>query len=431
MARVSGQAGAHAPRRAVRVVPLLAALGLLAALTPAPATAAPTGEELQETRDSLEQAQREQERTAAAVQQAAEALAESDELLAVRTAELTRLESRAQQAREAEQEARRRTAQVTARLQAVVEELARLERLVEQHLDRLQDRAAASYKHGAGAQANAVLTTAMGMTDLHDLSMVMRGVEETLSDDQALIVETRELVALTAERRAEIAELRDARREEQEAAEAAHAEARALAEQQAALTREVEQERARRAELLAAVEADRERTAALVSELNSAVERLSARLQQEIAVRWQDVQIDGPMPDWAGRLPAHGQRWAPAIASAASQAGVDPRLFAALVWSESNFHPGAVSRVGAIGLSQLMPSTAAGLGVDPYDPVQNLAGGARYLGTQMRAFGRADLALAAYNAGPGAVRAHGGIPPYAETQFYVLTVLQRFEQLAS
>ncbi len=79
---------------------------------------------------------------------------------------------------------------------------------------------------------------------------------------------------------------------------------------------------------------------------------------------------------------------------------------------------------------QIMPRTAAGLGVDPLDPQQALRGGATYLAQQLRAFGgREDLALAAYNAGPGAVRKHGGIPPYAETRAYVKTVLDRFAQL--
>ncbi|MBW3560998.1 MAG: lytic transglycosylase domain-containing protein [Actinobacteria bacterium] len=137
------------------------------------------------------------------------------------------------------------------------------------------------------------------------------------------------------------------------------------------------------------------------------------------------------MPDWASRLPARGQYWAPAINGAASQVGIDPRLFAALVWAESSFHPGAVSHVGAMGLAQLMPGTAAALGVDPTHPLQNLAGGARYLAQQYATFGSIDLALAAYNAGPGAVHRYGGIPPYAETQYYVLAVLTYYQRLVA
>ena len=132
---------------------------------------------------------------------------------------------------------------------------------------------------------------------------------------------------------------------------------------------------------------------------------------------------------WAARLPVAGQRFAGAIQQAAQAAGVDPKLLAALTWTESGFNPGAASSAGARGLTQLMPATAAGLGVDPSDPAQNLLGGARYLAAQLQRFGRADLALAAYNAGPTAVTKAGGIPPYPETQAYVTRVLDRFRSL--
>lgn len=94
-------------------------------------------------------------------------------------------------------------------------------------------------------------------------------------------------------------------------------------------------------------------------------------------------------------------------------------LFQSLVKQESAFNNAAISPVGALGFCQLMPGTASDLGVDPSDPLQNLDGGARYLATQLDAFGRIDFALAAYNAGPGNVRKHGGIPPFEETQNYV------------
>lgn len=109
--------------------------------------------------------------------------------------------------------------------------------------------------------------------------------------------------------------------------------------------------------------------------------------------------------------------------------GLDPHFFEALVWQESNFCIDAVSHAGATGLTQLMPGTAAGLGVNAWDPYQNLWGGAKYLRDQYLAFGDWTLALAAYNAGPGNVRRYGGVPPFAETQNYVVSVFNRYASL--
>jgi soluble lytic murein transglycosylase-like protein len=112
------------------------------------------------------------------------------------------------------------------------------------------------------------------------------------------------------------------------------------------------------------------------------------------------------------------------ITAAAKKYGLDPALLAGLVKQESGFNPNAGSPAGARGLTQLMPGTAAGLGVaNVLDPIQNLDGGAKYLRQQLDAFGGdVTRALAAYNAGPGAVQRYGGVPPYAETQNYVRIV---------
>ena len=99
-------------------------------------------------------------------------------------------------------------------------------------------------------------------------------------------------------------------------------------------------------------------------------------------------------------------------------------LFRSNIAVESAFNPEAESPVGAIGLGQLMPDTADALGVDPHDPEDNLRGSARYLLAQLESFGSAELALAAYNAGPEAVRKYDGIPPYAETVAHVAKVLR-------
>ena len=105
--------------------------------------------------------------------------------------------------------------------------------------------------------------------------------------------------------------------------------------------------------------------------------------------------------------------------SAARKHGVPEDLFLRLVQQESNWRVSAKSHKGAIGLAQLMPGTAAKLGVNPHDPKQNLDGGARYLRMMYDRYGNWRLALAAYNAGPGAVDKYGGVPPYRETTTYV------------
>lgn len=121
---------------------------------------------------------------------------------------------------------------------------------------------------------------------------------------------------------------------------------------------------------------------------------------------------------------------ATAIADAARTHGVDPRLVAAIARRESAFNENAVSRVGACGIMQLMPATAKYLGVsDVFDARQNIFGGTRYLRTLLDTFdGDLDLALAAYNAGPGAVAKYNGIPPYRETQAYVKIVRASYEK---
>ena len=131
----------------------------------------------------------------------------------------------------------------------------------------------------------------------------------------------------------------------------------------------------------------------------------------------------GLMATGASELPADVP-FGSEITAAAKKHGIDPALLAGLVKQESGFNPNAGSPAGARGLTQLMPGTAAGLGVsNVLDPLQSLDGGAKYLRQQLDAFGGdVTRALAAYNAGPGAVQRYGGVPPYAETQNYVRIV---------
>lgn len=143
--------------------------------------------------------------------------------------------------------------------------------------------------------------------------------------------------------------------------------------------------------------------------------------------RWQTGTLEGlaqfvrssnPRLSWGQAL------WvANAIRTASHNEGIDGRILAAVLYIESRFEHQSISSAGAEGLGQLMPDTAAGLGVNPRDPWQNVLGAARLLREDYSELGSWPLTLAAYNAGSGAVRRWGGIPPYAETQWYVWAVL--------
>jgi soluble lytic murein transglycosylase-like protein len=143
----------------------------------------------------------------------------------------------------------------------------------------------------------------------------------------------------------------------------------------------------------------------------------SVRLQPNPVTAPQDT---GAIPRFRG---SYKGEFLAVAKTAARKHAIPEDLFLRLVQQESGWNPGAVSHAGATGLAQLMPGTARTLGVNIHDPHQNLDGGARYLRMMYNKFGTWRLALAAYNAGPGAVEKHSGIPPFAETRNYVRVIL--------
>ncbi|CAM3255804.1 Transglycosylase SLT domain-containing protein [Paracoccus aminovorans] len=155
--------------------------------------------------------------------------------------------------------------------------------------------------------------------------------------------------------------------------------------------------------------------------------RLSGQYQQSARLRpggtstKSVVELDIPtaIPAYRGN---RRSQYLPHAKAMARKHGVPEDLFLRLVQQESGWNPSARSHKGARGLAQLMPGTAAKLGVDPGDPIQNLEGGARYLRMMYNTFGSWRLALAAYNAGPAAVAKYGGVPPYRETRNYVRVI---------
>ena len=398
-------------------------------------------EELSDAVRTLEDVEGQIERAEREVEDAEQRLTEATRALAGLEREIAVAEVQKAAAKVASDDA-------AVRLEAVEDELARAVAAEADAVSRLQKRSVEVFKYGTGQAQRKLVTGIVGANDLHEVVFATRAVSRIIRSDRELVqdAEVARSTADEARRRAAAA-----RREAQVAERVAIQEQReltALVEAQQAAVADVEQERARREAVLDELREDSQVTELLVTRLAEEVARLEANAaappppdpdpepdpqpaepMDEPAPPEPDP-APGDAPSWAAGLPAVGQPWAAAIDAAAGTHGLDGRLFAALVWTESGFDANAVSWAGAIGLAQLMPGTAAALGVDPWIPEQNLDGGARYLAAQYTRFGSIELALAAYNAGPNAVQAAGGIPNNVETPLYVVRVLERYNVLA-
>ncbi len=413
-------------RRRWLVVVLTASLLLPSSVT----LAAP--DELPQLRDELSGAERDLAATEAALQRAETAIADATARVERASANLASVQDDLASAEAAHAEAAGEERVATA---AAAEANQVLESQVGDHQqarDRVRARARQLHKHGPFQPEAALLRGVTASNDWHEVAVTLETVTRIVDHDRELVVATAELTRQVVDGREDVVRAR------QDAITAARRTAREqrrveqLVERQRRAVAQLEEERADHARVMSELERDAEVRAALVSRLRQQISELEFDASQVLVPPELDLDLDRPAPAWSSRLPSGGRSWAVTIDAVAANRGIDGRLLAAVVWTESNFGPTVVSHAGAIGLAQLMPGTARGLRVDPWDPVQNLDGGARYLRTQLEAFGTIDLALAAYNAGPNRVRAAGpGIPNIVETQLYVVRVIDRYQELAS
>ncbi len=322
-------------------------------------------------------------------------------------------------AQAAQESARRRGEEAAVRLADAEARLAEVEQVLAERSAARAARAVELYKRGVGTGDGADLLGSLAADRSDTFTQGLSYLEALFVADAARQEDVEAVVAVADGTRARIAELRDEARAQEELAAQAAAVAAGLRVELAQVTAATQVAQSRRGELLATLERDLAARQALIARLEAQSATLGDVAGQELS------------DDWIARLPPAGQEWAEAMKTAAASGPIDPRLLAAVAWTESNFRPNAVSPVGAFGLVQLMPGTAAGLGVDPRVPEQNLLGGSRYLRQLLDRYpGHPEHAIAAYNAGPGRVDSAGGIPNIPETQAYVTRVLGRYSELA-
>ncbi len=414
-----------------RALPALLSAALLLGAAAGPAVA----DELEQRRSELEEVNRQIAAIEAKLDAAADELEAIDRRLGAANADLRRIRADLAAAEDGIATATADEAAALVRQGEAEVRLAEVEAEAADIRERLRARIVQTFKYGRAAQVDLIMRGTVGALDLHDLAVTRETVGRITDDDRNLVTGLEELAteieALIAEavaaRTAAIAARDEATRQRDRVAE--------LEAEQRQVVGGIAAEQRRQRQILDDLENDQGAMAALAKRLVDQIRAI------EVA-RFSAIRPVGGVfvgvPGWAGRLPAQGQPYSALVASAAATQGVDDRLLGALAWTESGFRPGAVSHVGAAGLTQLMPGTARGLGLrvdaevdERFDPERNLHGGAQYLRQQLVRFGSIELALAAYNAGPTRVARCGCVPAITETQFYVIRVLSRFQLLSS
>ncbi len=368
-------------------------------------------------------------------------IAEINDRLALATSELRSIRNDLRAAEEGIAEAEMEEALALERIAIADERLAELDAELSSTQDRLERRIVQTFKPGRPASLDIVVRGTVGALDLHELAITRATVGRITDDDRRLVSAMETLAAeqqalleeATASRVAAVAARDEGIRQRTRIA--------ALEEEQRRVVASIRADQDRRQRVFDELEADRAALAALAAMLEERIRAL--RLGVSNVILPVGTVVSG-VPSWASNLPAHGQPFAALIHQVSASEGIDGRLMAALIWTESSFRPNAVSRVGAAGLSQLMPATARGLGLrvdstvdQRFDPEANVRAGARYLRRQIVNFGSVELGLAAYNAGASRVSQCrlgnptpwqnpctnqtnlGGIPPFTETQLYV------------
>jgi len=405
----------------------------LALLAPALIAPAPAAADIGRTQQELDRVSRDLEALVAQLDAIADEIEAIDRRLGSANSTLRRIRADLAQAEEGIEVAEADEADALERIAAAEQRLAEVTVEIASTRDRLQGRLVQTFKYGRTTSVDIVMRGTVGALDLHEMALTLNTVGRITDDDRGLVAAMEDLAA---EQRDLIAEATAARVAAVEARDAAVRQRNRIAEleaEQRSVVASINADRARRQAVFDEIEADKDKLAALATVLAEEIRRLQFA---NLSVIMPTGGVFVGVPDWAGRLPASGQPYSALIASAGATQGVDGRLLAALVWSESSFRPHAVSRAGAAGLAQLMPATARGLGLrvdssvdQRFDPEMNLNAGARYLRAQIVRFGSLELGLAAYNAGPGNVIRYGGILPFVETQFYVYIVMRRYAQI--